>query len=130
MSIKFEVSDVIPTSPEVVYNAWLSSAEHSKMTGGHAEVSSKVDDTFEAWDGYIQGVNLKLEFPRRILQNWRTSEFSATDADSLLEIIFDSAPKGTRITIRHSNLPTNGMQYKQGWIDSYFNPMKEYFEKD
>ncbi len=25
--------------------------------------------------------------------------------------------------------PWNGVQYKQGWIENYYNPMREYLEK-
>jgi hypothetical protein len=31
------------------------------------------------------------------------------------------------ITLRHTNLPAHGMQYKQGWLESYFEPMAEFF---
>lgn len=129
MTIKFEISDVIPATQEKVYHAWLDSKEHGLMTGGSAQVSDKVGETFEAWDGYIQGKNLELEAPKRILQSWRTSEFDDAEEDSLLEILFAAEGKGTRVTIRHSRLPKHGMQYKQGWVDSYFIPMKEYFTK-
>jgi hypothetical protein len=54
-------------------------------------------------------------------------EIEDSDEDSLLEILLKPEGKGTRITIRHSDLPDHGMQYKQGWIDAYFMPMKEYF---
>ncbi len=130
MSIEFEISDVIPASPDVIFNAWLSSDEHSRMTGGQAKVSAKIGETFEAWNGYIQGENLELDSPKRILQSWRTSEFEMSENDSLLEILLEAEGNGTRITIRHSNLPDHGIQYQQGWIDSYFIPMKEYFEKN
>ena len=127
MSIEFEISDVIPASPEEIYEAWLNSEAHSRMTGGQAKISRNVGDTFEAWDGYIQGKNLELEFPRRILQQWRTTEFADTEKDSQLEILFDPADDGTRVTIRHTVLPEHGIQYQQGWIDAYFIPMKKYF---
>ena len=129
MSIKFEVSDLIPAPPEIIYQAWLDSQEHSLMTGGKAKVSPAVGDTFEAWDGYIQGKNIELEFPGRILQTWRTTEFDAADQDSRLEILLEPAEGGTIITIRHSDLPDHGMQYQQGWIEAYFQPMKAYFGK-
>ena len=129
MSIEFEVSEVIPAAPEVIYAAWLSSDEHSRMTGVHAKVSAKVGEAFEAWDGYIQGTNLELEPPGRILQRWRTSEFEEADKDSILEILLEAEGNGTRVTIRHSDLPDHGMQYQQGWIDAYFIPMKEYFRE-
>ena len=127
MSIQFEVSDIIPAEPEAVYNAWLNSEEHGLMTGASAQVSDIVGETFEAWDGYIQGKNIALEYPKRILQSWRTSEFEDADMDSILEIMFEAEGTGTKVTIRHSELPAHGMQYQQGWIDSYFDPMKEYF---
>jgi uncharacterized protein YndB with AHSA1/START domain len=129
MAIKFEVSEIIPASPEQVYNAWLDSGKHGLMTGGSASVSAIAGETFEAWDGYIQGKNLELEPGKRILQSWRTSEFEDSEEDSLLEIFFTPEGGGTRVTIRHSNLPQHGMQYQQGWIDSYFTPMKDYFGK-
>ena len=72
---------------------------------------------------------MELEPNKRILQHWRTSEFEKSDKDSLLEILLEPDGDGTRVTIKHSDLPDHGMQYQQGWIDSYFIPMKEYFEK-
>ena len=46
----------------------------------------------------------------------------------MLEVLFEAEGAGTRVTLRHSNLPEHGMQYHQGWIDAYFTPMKAYFE--
>ena len=48
MNIEFEVADVIPAPPDVVYAAWLDSDEHTQMTGGQAVVSTKVGEPFEA----------------------------------------------------------------------------------
>lgn len=128
MTVEFEVSELIPATPDQLYAAWLDSGEHTEMTGSPARVSSKVGGKFDAWDGYIHGTNLELEPSSRILQLWRTSEFEDSDRDSLLEIRFEPEESGTTIKIRHSRLPEHGMQYQQGWRDSYFSPMKAYFE--
>ena len=127
MGIEFEVSEVFSVSLEAVFDAWLDSDGHSNMTGSPATVSAKVGAAFEAWDGYIRGRNIELERPNRILQEWGTSEFKESEANSRLEILLEAEGNGTRVTIRHSELPDHGMQYQQGWIDSYFAPMKEYF---
>lgn len=127
MSVAFEVSALIPADRETVYRAWLSSDEHTLMTGSPARVSAVEGEAFEAWDGYIQGVNMDLEPPRRIRQLWRTVEFEAADQDSLLEIRLESEDEATRVTIHHSELPDHGLQYRQGWIDAYFTPMQAYF---
>jgi hypothetical protein len=41
--------------------------------------------------------------------------------------LFDADGNGAHVTIRHKRLPEDGMKYKQGWVDYYFEPMKEYF---
>jgi activator of HSP90 ATPase len=128
MTIEFNVSAVIKAPAKKIYDAWLNSEGHARMTGGSARVSDKVGAEFEAWDGYIRGKNLILEPGKRIVQSWRTSEFSGDEKDSRIEVTFEKAEEGTKVTIHHTNLPPHGKQYKQGWIDNYFEPMKKYFK--
>lgn len=127
MPIEFEISDVFQTTAETLYHAWLDSESHSQMTGGKAAVSDKVGGEFSAWDGYISGKNLALQPPLKVVQSWRTSDFSDSEEDSLLELTFSPEDQGTRLIIRHCNLPEHGLQYRQGWVEAYFNPMKSYF---
>jgi activator of HSP90 ATPase len=128
MSIEFEVSVLINAPAGKIYDAWLSSEGHAKMTGGSAKITAKVGAEFEAWDGYIRGKNLILEPSQRIVQTWRTTEFAKEEKDSQIEVTFEKAGAGTKITIHHTGLPPHGMEYKQGWVDNYFVPMKKYFE--
>ncbi len=127
MSIEFTITTLIPASCSQVYHAWLDSAEHSAMTGGEAHVNAEIGVDFDAWDGYIHGRNLELEPDRRILQSWRTAEFAPEEADSMLEVTLEPAGAETRLTLRHTNLPAHGMQYQQGWVEAYFEPMQAYF---
>jgi uncharacterized protein YndB with AHSA1/START domain len=128
MAVAFEISDVFPATPQVIYQAWLNSEGHTLMTGSPAQASAQVGGSFSAWDSYITGKNLELETDRRIVQAWRTIEFQQSDLDSLLEVTLETEGQGARLTIRHSNLPDDGMQYKQGWVESYFQPMLAYFQ--
>jgi uncharacterized protein YndB with AHSA1/START domain len=128
MSPAFEISTIISASPDRLYAAWLDSAQHSAMTGGSAQVSAEPGAAFTAWDGYIHGRNLELEPARRIVQAWRTAEFTPDEPDSRLEILFEPVEGGTRLTLRHSELPEHGMQYKQGWVEAYFDPIQAYFQ--
>jgi len=128
MTVAFEISEVFPATPQAIYQAWLDSEGHTLMTASPAQASDGVGGSFSAWDGYICGRNLELEPGRRIVQAWRTTEFQPSDPDSRLEIILEPDGKGTRVTIRHANLPADGMQYKQGWVESYFEPMLAYFQ--
>jgi uncharacterized protein YndB with AHSA1/START domain len=128
MAIEFSVSTVISASPHDVYNAWLSSEGHGAMTGSPARISDKVGDDFDAWDRYIHGVNLELVPYERIVQSWRTVEFRDEEPDSRLEITLEPYNGQTRLTLKHTGLPPHGWQYKQGWVESYFEPMQDYFE--
>jgi activator of HSP90 ATPase len=128
MAFEFTVSDVLPASPGEVYAAWLNGKSHAAMTGGGpATATTKVGGEFTAWDGYIAGKNLILEPDRRIVQSWRTTEFKDGDADSEIDVQLEAAGDGTKITLRHSNVPEGHNGYKDGWQTCYFDPMKAYF---
>ena len=130
MENKFTISDIIPAIPEQIYKAWLSTDGHTKMTGSPAEVESKVRGKFTAWDGYISGETLELKPYSRIIQAWRTTEFPEGSPDSRVETLLELVEGGTKITIIHSNIPDGQADdYKQGWEDFYFKPMKNYFSK-
>ena len=125
--MQFTVKATYNTTAEKIYNAWLSSEAHTAMTGGEANITDQVGDKFSAWGEYITGKNLELTPCERILQSWRTNEFKEDEADSLLEILLTEVDGKTEITLNHSNLPAHGEQYKKGWEDHYFQPMKAYF---
>jgi len=125
-----KASAVIPAQPEAIYAAWLSSKGHTEMTGSAAKATARAGSRFSAWDGYISGTTLEVKPHARILQSWRTTEFAADEPDSLLEIVLAKAKGGTRVTLNHSDIPAgHGPEYKKGWIDFYFKPMKEYFAR-
>jgi activator of HSP90 ATPase len=123
-----KVSAVIAADPKAVYDAWMSSKGHGAMTDSSAKVTARVGGAFSAWDGYISGKTLKLEPGSRIVQSWRTTEFGEKDPDSHLEVLLEKAKGGTKVTLVHTNIPAgHGAEYRKGWIDFYFKPMKEYF---
>ena len=129
MAHEFTVSATIPATPREVYDAWLSSKGHAAMTGAAARVSLKPGANFTAWDGYIAGKNIKLVPGRRIVQSWRTTEFDPSDPDSQIELLLEKAPSGTKLTLRHTNIPNGHTTYKSGWRECYFEPMKAYFNR-
>lgn len=130
MENKFIMSDVITATPEQIYKAWLSTDGHTKMTGSPAEVEGRVKGKFTAWDGYISGETLELKPYSRIVQAWRTTEFPGGSPDSRVEILLESVKDGTKVTFVHSNIPDGQADdYKQGWQDFYFKPMKNYYSK-
>ena len=130
MGYDFEVSDTLPGTPDAIYEAWMSSEGHSAMTGAGAHIDPRVGGEFDAWDGYITGQTLALEPGHRIVQSWRTSEFTDEHGDSQIEVLLEPAGERTTVTIRHTNVPDGQLGYEQGgWQESYFDPMREYFAR-
>lgn len=129
MKKQFTVSTVLPATPEKVFRAWLSTKGHAEMTGGGAaKVEPRVGGKFTAWDGYITGKTLELKPYARIVQAWRTSEFSDKDPDSRIEVKLEAVKGGTKLTLTHTNIPEGQADsYESGWEESYFAPMREYF---
>ena len=130
MRDRIELHAHFPVTPVELFDAWLDSEKHAAMSGSAASCSRDPGARFTAWDGYITGCNLEIERPRRIVQSWRTSEFSATDPDSRLELRFvHSASGGTDFTLIHTGFPPGSFEeYQQGWLEFYLTSMQEYFK--
>lgn len=123
-----KASAIIPAEPAAIYAAWLSTKGHTAMTGSPAKATARIGSSFSAWEGYISGKTLALKPDKSIVQSWRSTDFAAEDPDSKLEVILEKARGGTRVTFIHTNIPAgHGAEYKKGWIDFYFKPMKAYF---
>ena len=131
MPFEFTVSDVIPAGPREIYDGWLDGARHAGMTGDQpATIEARVGGAFSVWNGYLTGTTLAFEPGRRIVQTWRSTKFARDDADSQIEVTFEPVSGGTRVRVRHSNVPDGHTSYRDGgWQDNYFEPMKRYFAK-
>jgi activator of HSP90 ATPase len=121
---------VLPALPEEVYEALLDPKKHSEFTGSKATGKAIVGAKFTAWEGYISGRNLELEKGKRIVQEWVTTEWPEDYPPSRLEFTFKEVDGKTELTMVHSGIPTDQEEeLKQGWIDYYWEPLKNYFEK-
>jgi uncharacterized protein YndB with AHSA1/START domain len=128
MPYTFTLTATIPASPQEIYEAWLDSLGHSEMTGGEASMSDEVGAEVSAWDGYINGRNLELIPGERIVQTWRTSEFTDEHEDSVISIVLTEVGDGTLLTLEHSNVPDDHRSYEEGgWQSNYFEPMVTFF---
>jgi activator of HSP90 ATPase len=121
---------VIPASPEEVYDAFIDPRKHSEFTGSKATCDPTVGGKFTAWDGYISGRNLELEKGKRIVQEWATAEWPKGYPSSTLELTFRRIKGGTQLKMVHSHVPVEQAEdYKQGWVDNYWELLKDYFQK-
>lgn len=121
---------IVSATPHEVYDAFVNPEKHSKFTGSKATGKASVGSSFTAWDGYIKGKTLELEKDKKIVQQWTTSNWPQNFPPSRLELKFNAIGNKTEITMVHSEIPAVlEADLKQGWIDFYWEPLKEYFEK-
>ena len=122
--------EFIPAAPVEIYDAFLNEQKHSAFTGAKATCDRRVGGKFTAWDGYISGKNVRLENGRRIVQEWKTSEWPKGVPPSLIEFKFKPKGQGTEVTMVQKNVPAiQAGNYEKGWIDYYWTPLKKYFRK-
>jgi len=119
-------------TPLEVFRALTSSKIHSEVTGATAKVSARIGAKFTAWDEYITGKNLDIVKGKKLIQEWRTTDWpNESTPSSILEISLKQTTKGTEIRLVHSKIPSKEMakDYDKGWHTAYWNPMKTYFKK-
>jgi uncharacterized protein YndB with AHSA1/START domain len=128
-----QTNQFIGVSVETLYNAYLSSAEHGKMTSqgdviatynrpGVGDVATgEVGDELRAWgftapDGSLQyfltGTILRLVPGKLVVMSWKnlawnmaTNPANCTDLESTLVLTFKPTILGSEIQMVHANVP-------------------------
>jgi activator of HSP90 ATPase len=133
MALKFDAikqTCVIDGSPTEVYEAYVDPKKHAAFTGTATTGTPKVGGRFTAGDGYIRGKFLALERGKRILQEWRTTEWPAGYPPSMLELTLKPKGEKTELTMLHTKVPAEQADYyAEGWKEYYWEPLKKYFKE-
>ncbi len=131
--MRFEVikqTVLIDASPIEVYEAYVDPKKHADFTGSPATGSPKVGGMFTAWDGYISGKYIELEKGKKIVHEWKTTEWPQGYPPSIVELTFKRKGTKTELTMVHSKAPAEQAQsYAEGWKEFYWEPLKKYFTK-
>ena len=112
-----------------VYEALMDSEKHSEFTGAPANISREVGGKISVYDGEIDGENLELVPDERIVQSWRYNDWPEGHY-SRVKFSLSEVPDGTRLAFTQTGIPEELYKdIRQGWIDYYWEPMKELLEK-
>jgi len=116
--------------PGEVYDALLDPKKHTEFTGSPATTSARKGATFTAWEGYITGKNLELVKGKKIVQEWKTTEWPDGYPASRLELTLAAKKGGTELKMVHSKVPAEQVaSYTGGWKSAYWDPLKAYLAK-
>ncbi len=120
---------ILKASPHEVYDALMSSKKHSKFTEAEAKISTKVGGKLTAYDGWIEGINVKLVKDKRIVQKWRGADWPK-EHYSIATFELEKVKDGTKLKFTQTDVPEN--EYKaiyDGWFEHYWEKMKKFFDK-
>jgi activator of HSP90 ATPase len=129
-TVTIRSAEFIPAAPSAVYRAFVDAKTYIAVTGTSASFERREGGKFSAADGYITGKFLRLQNSRRIVQEWRTSEWPEDAPPSLLELRFVPRENGTEVRMVQSQVPAEqAVRYKKGWTEHYWTPLKKYFHE-
>lgn len=117
------------SSPHDVYEALMDEKKHSQFTESKASISRKVGGKISAYDGYIEGKNLQLIKDKKIVQEWRSSEWPDGHY-SRATFSITKTKSGAKLIFTQTNVPNE--HYKSisdGWKEHYWQKMKRMLEK-
>ena len=128
-TVKITQKEIIPATPMEVYEAYVDEEKQTEFTGSRATSDSRVGGEFTAWDGYITGKYIELKPGKKIVQEWRSSDFPEGASPSRFEISLREVKGGTELTMTHAGVPEGAAgDIGQGWKDYYWEPIKKYFK--
>jgi activator of HSP90 ATPase len=91
--------------------------------------SKKVGGKFTAWGSHISGINLVLSPGKKIVQAWRAKDWWP-DHYSVVTFNLQKIKGGTKLHFVQVGVPPHRYHgHYNGWIEAYWNPMKEMITK-
>jgi len=116
-------------SPQEVYETLMDTAKHQALSGEKAIISREVGGAFKAWGDHISGFNLVLQPGRKIVQAWRAKDWWP-DHYSIATFDLQEVDGGTELRFTQIGVPPHRFDgHSRGWIEAYWQPMREVFEK-
>ena len=115
-------------SPHEVYEVIMDARKHAALTGGEVTMPRTAGSKFTVYGGDIDGVNLELVPDKKIVQSWRYSDWPEGHY-SRAGFTLNDVPEGTELVFSQTGIPEESYDdIRQGWIDYYWEPMKELLE--
>jgi uncharacterized protein YndB with AHSA1/START domain len=125
------ITRVLPAPPAVVFRALTDARQIAAWSGQSARIGTKPGGRFEMFDGWATGRVVVFRPPSRFAHTWRVDEWKPEYDNSLVEWRLSRAPRGTRVEVIHSLLPTpkEARDHKGGWVEFVLEPLAEHLKK-
>lgn len=128
MNTKTIVQSVtLPARPAAVFAALMDEKQHRAFTGDAAKIESRVGGSFTCYGGYINGVNVEVAYPRRVVQAWRSRGWPKGYYSLVTFALFPASGGRTKLRFTQLGVPARDFKAKsEGWRSHYWEPLKRY----
>ena len=98
-----------------------------EWSGGNALIEKKVGGQFMMFDGWVNGIILKIT-AKELAYTWKPSNWSEETLPSEVHYKLEAVAHGTQVTVKHNKFPNKEEMesHKKGWEEYFFGPMGEY----
>ncbi len=117
---------VFSASPERVYKALMTAAEHSAFTGAPAQISQDAGGVFSCYDGQVVGRNIDIVENKRIVQAWRVAAWDE-GVYSIVRIELQKQGDETKLVLDHLGFDAAQQEHLDGgWHARYWEKLAKY----
>ena len=122
---KISQTVLFQASPKEVFEALLDEKKHAKFTGSPARISREVGGSFSTYGGYATGKNLEIVQGKKIVQEWRASDW-AEGVHSIASFSISGKGGSAKLAFTQTGIPQDAVQeIGEGWKEYYWAPMKK-----
>jgi uncharacterized protein YndB with AHSA1/START domain len=125
---QIEQTYIIQAPISKVWQAFTDETIMARWSGGPAKMDATVGGTFTMWDGDVYGTNVKVAPEELLAQDWCGGD--DPEKPYPVTFTFHQVNEGTtEISLVHAEVPDDEYEdFAEGWIDYYFDPIKELLE--
>jgi len=114
-------------SAQELFWCLVEPARVKAYAGGDAIVSKEKGGKFKLFGGYVEGENLEVEFPTKLVQRWRFNNWPAGHY-SLVTIELQEKNGKTHLTLNQTGVPASDKDHtEQGWSANFWSRIKGIF---
>ncbi|RWS13771.1 activator of 90 kDa heat shock protein ATPase 1-like protein [Dinothrombium tinctorium] len=122
-----ELSEKMKCRADEFYRVLTTPELVTAFCQGPIELEPNVGGKFKFFDGNVEGIFLKLEEPKLIMQKWRFKTWPSGHY-STVTINIDEKDDHTLVTIKQTDIPSNDFdRTERGWKNFYIEAIKRTF---
>jgi len=123
----FTITEKFLCRPEDLFECFVDSNHVKAYTGGDAIVSKEKGGKFKLFGGSVEGENVEVEYPKKLVQKWRFNTWPEGHY-STVTITFEEKDSKTVCKLTQTGVPKEDRERtEKGWTGNFWSRIKGIF---